>query len=230
MEDLDIFTKTNLVNGSEYLKKVDFEIPIRIKNIIKNEQFLSEKNFYERLESLIYAHTSFYLFPNNLCYFYPKTLEHKASKELTCHLSGAIIKPGEEYYCYRPLLENLETKKVYTITNTVISSLGYQDLFPQTLFEFEDWCQKLNENYYNKNSKIDFYEFSIIAGSNALYLKELNRNTIKRKQRENLKLIKQLEKEKKELIALLKASINPNEVKQKIYKIDNKINQLIHKI
>lgn len=107
MEELDIFINNNIPNGNQYLKKLDFELPIYIQNILNNKYFSSESNFYKYLEELIQEHNSFYLFPNCLCSFYPRVLEYKASKSYTCHLSGAIIKPGEEYYCYRPLLRNL---------------------------------------------------------------------------------------------------------------------------
>lgn len=45
MEELDIFVKDNTTRGNEYLKKVDFEIPIRIQNILKSEYFLPKNNF-----------------------------------------------------------------------------------------------------------------------------------------------------------------------------------------
>lgn len=103
-----------------YLEKLEYDIPTRIKNILKEETFYSEKDFYKKLEETILEHTSFYLFPGDLCSFYPKFVETKATKYFTCYLSGAPIVPGESYYTYRPLIQNLNTSKKYTISSSLL--------------------------------------------------------------------------------------------------------------
>lgn len=220
------FFENNQPNGCEFLKIIGFEIPVRFKNILNNEYFKNEAEFYRRLEELINIHTSYYLFPNDICFFYPKVEESVATKEFTCYLSGAIIKPGEQYYCYRPLLENISQNKVYTVKTNIIASIGYYDLFPSTLFEFEEWCQKLDQNYYRSDDKIDFYAFSSIAGTNALDLRLLEKNPSKRKRRENLKKFRKLQIQLNELMNILPFSINKEDTQKKIDKIKRKMKQL----
>ena len=116
-------------NGRYYLDNIDFEIPIRIQNKLKNEYFKNELDFYKKLEELTIKHTSYYLFPNNVCCFYPKVTEQIASKEYTCQISAAKIKKGENYYCYRPILENLTTNKVYTIKKVLLYQLVIWNIY-----------------------------------------------------------------------------------------------------
>lgn len=227
-EDLTIFYKPidQEKNGSFYLKQAQIDLPLRIYNMIKEENYSSEEEFYNELRKIILEHTSYYLFPNTLCSFYPKVVEQKASKELTCFLSGAAIKPNESYYRYRPILENLETGKVYTITQTIIASLAYIDYFPSTLFEFESWAQKIEQTEYYTDDKIDFYNFSCLAGDNCLYLKEFKKDKERQRQRSTRKKIKELEKTKLELIKIQDTAMNNNDIEKKLIRIEKRIQKL----
>lgn len=173
-------------NGQNYLNSIDFEIPIRIQNKLKNEYFKSELDFYKKLEELTIKHTSYYLFPNNICYFYPKLTEQIALKEYTCQISSAKIKKNEYYYRYRPMIENCTTKKVYTLKKSIIISINCEQYLPQDLWQFEEWCQKLTEYYFREDDQIDFYNFASNIGDNGLDLKELGKDSLKKKKKKFL--------------------------------------------
>lgn len=156
-------------NGSIYLDKIDFEIPKRILNIIKNTYFSNELDFYKNLENILLNFKSYYLFPNDYVSFYPHVVPAHSSREISCNVSGAKIKIGELYYYYRPLIENLTTTKVYTIQKTIKVAFGYQDILPQTLAQYEEWYQKSICGDYNHNDPIDFYELTSKCGNNCLF-------------------------------------------------------------
>lgn len=161
-------------NGEQYLKTIDFNVPLRIQNELKNKHFKSELDFYKCLEERINLNKSFYLFPSNICFFYPSTTSHIASKEYSCMISGIRINRGERYCCYRPLLENYTKKKVYTLRKTLIISEDYESYLPKDLWEFEEWYQNLEKHLYQENSQINFYDFACNAGDNALNLREFS--------------------------------------------------------
>lgn len=168
----------NGLKGSEYLKSAecaDINIPIRLKNIIKQKTFKNELQFYNYLENLIGAYTSIYLFPNDYVAFYPHIISHKASTPITCAISNAKINIGSSYICYRPLIENLTTNTTYTTNKTIKAEPYYYDYFPQTLFDFEVWYQKLLNSEYFTDDIIDFYNLSINCGDNCLSLHKFNK-------------------------------------------------------
>lgn len=170
----DITFESPKANGQYYLNNIDFYIPTRIKNMLKDKYFKDEISFYKKLEELIVKHTSYYLFPNDICFFYPKTTDQIASKEFICDISGSRIKRNENYYRFRPILENLNTKKVYTLKRSIILSYDYENILPQNLFEFENWCQKIEQHYY-EDDKIDFYSIACNMKDNALELRKFNK-------------------------------------------------------
>lgn len=178
-DDIEIFTGNSQPNGIEYLKKSDITLPLRIKNKIKEKSFTSELEFYQYVQELINKNTSYYLFPNDICFFYPKIVESKSTKNNICHLSGAPINIGESYYTFRPILENLTINKVFTIKKSIIASIGYIDYFPTTLLEFEEWCRILEEANYHNDGSVDFYNLSTIAGDTCLCLREFKNNSKK---------------------------------------------------
>lgn len=228
-KNTELFYSNNDKLGTEYLAKMEIDLPPRIFNILKESNASTEEQFFKELEEIIFEHTSYYLFPNELCSFYPKVIEHKATKNFTCFLSGAEIVPGESYYRYRPIIENLQTNKVYTITQTIIASIDYIDCFPQTLFEFELWAQNIDQAEYHQNEKVDFYLLSSLAGSNCLYLKELKKNSDKKRKRHITKEIKELEKLRLELVKIKTMALNPENTAKKLIKIEKRIKQLKNK-
>lgn len=160
------------------MKLYQNDIPVRIKNIIKSKNFASLEQFYSTLNNILLEHTSQYLFNGDICFFYPYIHAQKAIKSTLCHISGVKIVENEYYYTYRPLLENLTQQKVYTITNTIKVSNGYEGILPYTLPEFENFVCHFNLGLDYNN--ICFSDFQTNAGDNALHLHEFSKQKCKR--------------------------------------------------
>lgn len=170
----------SLVNIDYLLKEID--LPIRLQNILKANHFYSEKQFYQKVEQLIQEHTSNYLFHNQLVSFYPQFRERKASSNLLCNITGAVIKKGSYYFTYHRFIENLETGRVYTINKKICAELAYIDYFPQDLFTYEGWYYHLKNAYYeNFDGIIDFYFLSRSCSEDCLDLYPLGNSKNKRK-------------------------------------------------
>ena len=170
----DIF-ESNEPNGESYLKLVDSNLPIRIKNIIKEKYFSSEIDFYKFLETLLHKYTSYYLFPNDYVAFYPYLEQYHSKTKTSCNISGAQIKIGSVCYYYRPLMENLSTGNVYTIKKTIKVAEDYQDILPTNIHDFEVWYQKLACKDFHDDDVVDFYNLSIICGENCLHPYQLRK-------------------------------------------------------
>lgn len=175
VELADSFQNSKLIDINSLLETVD--LPVRLLNILKSDDFYSEEAFYKMVEQLTLQYTSQYLLPNQLVSFYPQVKERRASTNLICNLSGSIIRKGSFYYTYHPFLENLNTGKVYTIHRNIRAELGYIDYFPQDLFTYEDWYYRLKNAYYEDNDDvIDFYFLSRECGEDCLNLYPLGRS------------------------------------------------------
>lgn len=159
----------------------EINLPVRLQNILKINKFYSEESFYQKVEQLTLQHTSQYLFPNQLLSFYPQVKERCATTNLTCNLSGAVIKKGSFYYTYHPFIENLKTGRVYTIRKKISAELSYVDCFPQDLFTYEEWYYRLKNSYYeNSDNIIDFYFLSCECGEDCLDLYPLRKSKRKK--------------------------------------------------
>lgn len=177
MEDFNfseyLENSTTSYPGSYYVENYDITIPLRLYNYAKDKKFKNLDDFYQYLTILFENYTSRYLFPGDLVCFYPSIRESKASKPISCHISGAKIVENELYYSYRPLLDNLTSGKVYTIQHTLKVSIGYYDCLPQTLGQFEELCSNFQLGLSSEN--VDYYDFQVNAGDNALHLKKLSK-------------------------------------------------------
>lgn len=108
MDNFDFSLYQNIgTSGADYIKKYKLTLPPRIYHVISDYHFASFDDFYKQLAILLDSYTSQYLFPGDICFFYPSLQNPKASRPTTCHFSAAKIVKGESYYTYRPLLENI---------------------------------------------------------------------------------------------------------------------------
>lgn len=154
--------------------------------------------------SISLDYNSDFLFPGNLVMLYPYFDHHVAKKQLKAHLGSDYISPKEEYCRYRPLIVNITNGKRYTLVTSLISEPIYQDLFPTTFRQFENWCYNLEHAYYYNNSEIDFYELSTKLQSDTLQLRELNSDP-------NHRRLRTMQRREKQLTNRLKLC-NPNEL------------------
>lgn len=106
MVDVDIFNNLEPIDITPLLKEID--LPVRLVNILKKETFYSVESFYKTVEDLRLKYMSSYLFPNSYVSFYPQVKERHATTNLTCCLSGSIIRKGSLYCSYSPFIENLK--------------------------------------------------------------------------------------------------------------------------
>ena len=158
-----------------FLEKEEIVLPKRMMNQISKRTFYSKLHLYQSLQEMMNEYTSEFLFPGHYIAFYPQVMERKASSNITCQLSGAPIRKGKSYYCYWPFLEDLNNGRVYTTSKKIKTSPGYQDYFPATLAEYEDWYYRLKNAYYIDSDVIDFYNLSVECGETALDLVELKK-------------------------------------------------------
>lgn len=172
--DFELYDKTDSeYTGAYYVEFYQVTLPIRIYNHIKDMKFKDGITFYNYIEEVLDKHTSFSLFPGDICFFYPSIHLQKSSSSITCFVSGAPIISGEFYYTYRPLLDNISQKKAYTITRTIKVSSGYESFLPQDLHSFEEIVSNFELGL--DSNGISYYDFKINAGSNALHLKQLSK-------------------------------------------------------
>lgn len=218
--------KNNEIDILSFLEINEITLPKRLINKILDKKFYSELNLYKYIEELILEYTSNFLFPNHYIAFYPQVKEFKASKDTICNLSGAVIKKGEIYYCYHPLIEDLDDNKIYTISKNIKASLGYQDKFPMTLAEYEEWYYKLKNAYYNESDEIDFYLLSIECGNTAFEVVELKKNTKEHKMKLIRRKIKNLEKLKSKLMHNIHLMLDTTDIEKKVKKLDLRISKL----
>lgn len=151
---------------------------MRITRLTKEVlEYLESKSLdeqYRLLQQYYFENTSNYYFPNDLIAFYPHIIERKASKDVVCNISEAIISKGSYYINYRPLLENLYTKKTYVLKRTICCSLYYGNMLPSNIFELEDLNDKI------KNPDTDNAERSLGALRNYGEIKLLQLNKSRR--------------------------------------------------
>ncbi len=166
MDDFFKIDRQSTLDISQYVENI--HLPSRLLNILKTMQFSSEEKLFEEVDQLILSYTSHYLFPNCLIAFYPQLHEHHASYDISCNISGAVIKKGSIYYTYHPFMEDLKSGRVYTIKKKICVEYSYIDLFPQDLFTYEEWYYKLKNSYYQHDDIIDFYNLSVSCGEDCL--------------------------------------------------------------
>lgn len=240
MYDFDdiLFQETTNNDIDHRLIEILNDLQITLPNAVMKQLYTLQttgKNIdeiYNYMTNIIEEYKSYYLFPNNYIAFYPIVKERIAYKEYLCHLSDAPIKLGENFYTYHPFIKNLSTKKAYTTRNDICASLGYQDLFPRTIQQYEEWYSQIKDSYYQQNSDIDFYRLSVNCGDDALALMELKENTPGSKIRRLKRELKILKKELQEMLELQNFSVTINQstinrIKLKIKRREEKLFSLI---
>lgn len=183
--DIDIlFSDLEPICIDTLLKQVD-NLPVRLINQIKKEQFYSLESFFSYFEKLKLEYTSNILFPGRYMAFYPQVREYHARNFITCNLSGTKIFPGSSYYVYSPFIEDLKSEKVYCLKKKICTASDYVDLLPRDLITYETWNYKIKNAYFymDQDDEIDFYLLSTECGENCLEPFELGKSKRKGKSR-----------------------------------------------
>jgi hypothetical protein len=177
----NIITKSILINNDEVLSVKSRLCIEQINKLLKNKTSKIIKynnNSILEIENMIqeemYANTSMYLFPGDIVLFYPLIREYKATSNITCDISGSIIRSGTYYASYRPLIDDITTREHYVLDKSIKTEISYTHLLPKNILEFEEWIRKVEQSYsYSSiDDEIDFYSFSANYKSN-LNIKKL---------------------------------------------------------
>ncbi len=132
-----------------------YGIPLKIYSDSKKLGYMIMEN--ELLED---ENVSDYVFPGEKVIYYSNIHLVKAAKEFLCAVSGERFKKGNECLIFKPFLY-LPNKNICYATNRIKAYYYYEDFFPRTLKEFDDFCYKIDhsyelnlEEYYNLSSNI----------------------------------------------------------------------------
>lgn len=98
--------------------------------------------------------------------------EYHTKEGLTCDFSANIIKRGGLYLNYRPMLENLTTKKVYVLKRSIKVETAYFDLLPTNISELEELNYKMKLQI--EDNYIDYSHLNQVMGGE-LVLRRLNK-------------------------------------------------------
>lgn len=148
-----------------------------IQDIIDNNYGKSIEEI-ERLIELEYINwTSNCFFPNHVVAFYPNIKEYVAFRDILCHVCGGVIKAGSRYYAYRPMIRDVDTKRVYVLKKTMKVEIGYLELLPLSICEFEDMDMRIRNAYIDNDEKFS----GILANYGELELLELRRKNLTRR-------------------------------------------------
>lgn len=141
---------------------------------IKYLETLDDAKRYEMLERYYLEYRSNFFFPGCLVALYPYIRESHSRKEITCDISTNIIKKGQLYINYRPLLENVETGDSFILKKTIKCEPIYQDLLSTNMFEFENLDEQIMNYKYYRDSEIslDHLHYSQGGSLNLVKLKK----------------------------------------------------------
>lgn len=145
------------------------------RKVIMENNGKSIKDLMTIINNISLLHESIDIFQGDYVILYPSITEAVANREITCDVSGSKIKIGSKYYSYRPLLDNIVTKKRYVLKRTIKTEIGYDDFFPKDIHEFEDLNYKLSHPFeYLNDQNYNYYDISTRVGE-GLTLEELNK-------------------------------------------------------
>lgn len=147
------------------------------KKLLTSESFIGENLSIDEMERRISTEgmclESQYLFPGHLVIVYPTIKIIKSRKTHLCSFSGARISPGSEHLFYKLFIEDLTDSSVYYLENTLRAEIGYEDNFPTTIQQLDDFAYKLSHAY--ELDLDEYYNIVTNIGTDTLKLKKLHR-------------------------------------------------------
>lgn len=153
--------------------KITDHLPTKIVNILKENHFKNEAEFYRFYEKLLIKYTNSYLIKGQFIEFYPIIQERIARSDFSCYLSGTKINCGNTYIAYHPFVEDLDNRRVYVIKKEIKALPDFLDVLPKNMVTYEDWHSRLKNCYQNEiinGGGVDFYNLSVECGENCLDL------------------------------------------------------------
>ena len=98
--------------------------------------------------------------------------EYHAKTSMICDFSANLIKKGGLYLNYRPMLENLTTKKVYVLKRSIRVEPAYFDFLPTNIVDLEELNYKMKLQV--QDNYIDYSHLNQVMGGE-LVLRRLNK-------------------------------------------------------
>lgn len=154
MNELETYKKYSCI-----LKDINiYELYIKnINQILRQEITDCKLNFgiiTETIDIKLTKYVSYDYFPNHKVVLYPTIKKLKSTKLIKCNICGSAIFPNSHYLSYRPLLNDLDSSKVYVLKNTIKCETSYYDILPKDIFAFEEFNRKLNDEYYDISTNL----------------------------------------------------------------------------
>lgn len=115
------------------------------KQIVEEMYGASINQIYEAilLKEVINISNDSDFFPGDLVLLHESIREYHTKTNITCNFSSAPIKKGELYLNYRPILEDLTSKKVYVLKRSIKVEASYYDLLPTNIMALEELNNKM---------------------------------------------------------------------------------------
>lgn len=131
------------------------------ENLISNDNDWSINELLEIHNNFIYQNTSAAILPGECVKLYLGLYEYRASREIVCDFTGAIIKKGSYYNYYHPLIYSFSSKVSYALKRPWKVENGLQHLLPANIAELDSVYLKLINSYDNPlDEEIDWYDAS----------------------------------------------------------------------
>ena len=144
------------------------------KQIIEDMKGESIKRIIEAIlkEEAINTSMDSDFFSGDIVLVHESIKEYHTKTEMTCDFSANLIKKGGLYLNYRPIIENLTTKKVYVLKRSIKVEPAYFDLLPTNIAELEELNYKMKLQI--EDNYIDYSHLNQVMGG-ALVLRRLNK-------------------------------------------------------
>ena len=88
--------------------------------------------------------------------------EYHTKTDIICDFSATLIKKGELYLKYRPILENISTNKIYVLKRSIKVEPVYFDMLPKNITELEELNYKMKLQIHN--DYIDYSHLNQVMG------------------------------------------------------------------
>ena len=170
----EILSLNNKKIYETYLKELETLKTNRIaKQIVERMYGESINKIYEAIlkEETINTSMDSDFFLGDIVLLHESIKEYHAKTSMTCDFSTNLIKRGL-YLNYRPMLENLTTKKVYVLKRSIKVEPAYFDLLPTNITELEELNYKMKLQI--EDNYIDYSHLNQVMGG-VLVLRRLNK-------------------------------------------------------
>ena len=160
----EILSLNNKKIYETYLKELDNLKTNRItKQIVERMYGESINKIYEAIlkEETINTSMDSDFFFGDIVLLHESIKEYHAKTSMTCDFSTNLIKRGL-YLNYRPMLENLTTKKVYVLKRSIKVEPAYFDLLPTNITELEELNYKMKLQI--EDNYIDYSHLNQVMG------------------------------------------------------------------